>query len=161
LRWQLKHSRNLQVYKRVAALLAVHQGQPVGKIAELLGVTRQCIYNWIAVYGQSERPMDLADAPRSGRPSLWTGPLQSFLQDILRQGPASCGYSASNWTLELLLKHLKLHQDCRLSAETLRKGLQRLGYVTKRGCYHLCTDPPAARGSARSVQVPPQVSVAG
>jgi transposase len=131
LRGEMKHSPNVQVYRRATALLAVHGGQSVIQVAELLGVTRQSIYNWIATYGRPDENLDLRDAPRAGRPPLVTEELQGLLAAAFRQAPAELGYPAENWTASLLREHLCAQGGRQLSDETLRRHLGRLGYVWK------------------------------
>jgi transposase len=127
----MKRSRNVQVYRRAAALLAIHEGQSVLQVAELLGVTRQSIYNWIAAYGQADENMDLRDAPRAGRPPLVTEELQGVLSAAFAHAPAELGYAAEYWTASLLQEHLLAQYGQQLSDETLRRHLGRLGYVWK------------------------------
>ena len=57
-------------YRRALALLALDEGQSVAEVAELLGVTRQSIYNWRQAYEASPQPESLVDCYGVGRPSL-------------------------------------------------------------------------------------------
>ena len=79
LRAEMTRGKSGNVYRRAAALLAAHQGFPISDIASLLGVTRQTVYNWIETYSPEGRRPDLNDAPRSGRPSLWTKEIDDFV----------------------------------------------------------------------------------
>ncbi len=93
-------------YRRAAALLALDEGQPVAAVAELLGVTRQGVYNWAQAYQQSPRPEALWDRCGGGRPSLWTQRLQALLEEALRHRPDEWGYPGLNWTVPLLRAYL-------------------------------------------------------
>ena len=127
----------MQVYRRAAALLAVHGGQSVGQVAELLGVTRQSVYNWLVTYAQAKQAIDLADAPRVGRPSLWTKDLEAFLIETLEQKARSDQNESTKWTVALLQKGLASRRGRSVSAETLRRKLRQLGFVRKNGRYVL------------------------
>ena len=159
LRWELKHTRNLQVYRRAAALLALHGGRSVGEVAELLGVTRQSVYNWAATYGQAGDGVDLADASRTGRPSLWSAEMQSVLEQSLRRRPAPAGRQGERWTIDLLQQQLASQCGRRVSTETLRRKLRKLGYVWKEGNYVLRTD--GVTGKNGNGQHPPADETVG
>lgn len=141
LRHEIKHSDDVNVYRRATALLAVHEGQPVSQVARLLRVTRQSIYKWIATYGETEHELDLKDAERSGRPTLWTQELQRLLEESLQQTPGWIGYPAPHWTVKLLREHLVTRAARQLSEETVRRKLRGLGYVWKRRRYVLPGNP--------------------
>jgi transposase len=130
---ELRDSDNVQVYRRAAALLAIHQGRAVAQVAALLGVTRQTVYNWLSTYTPANGDLNLADAPRSGRPSLWTDAMDRLLEETLATSPREAGYTTLNWTAGLLAERLVLCGSPKVSGETLRRRLRRLGYVWKQG----------------------------
>jgi transposase len=127
--------------RRALALLALDEGQSVAEVAELLGVTRQSIYNWRHAYETSSRPECLLDRYGLGRPSLWTPRLEQLLREGLQERPDDFGYPGMNWTVPLLRAYLHDQADCWLSEDTIRRQLQRLGYVWKRYRYVLPPDP--------------------
>lgn len=147
-------------YRRAVALLALDEGQPVGAVAELLGVSRQSIYNWVQAYQQSPRPEALRDRYRGGRPTLWTEQRQALLEQGLRHRPDALGYTGANWTVPLLRTYLHDQTGGWLSEDTIRRQLDRLGYVWKRFRYVLPPDPqrekktrhPAAAASPAAAQ---------
>jgi transposase len=133
LRREMKSNNSVNVYRRAAALLAIHKGNTVIQVADLLGVTRQTIYNWIATYGNADKPLDLEDAERPGRPSIWTTELQGALEQALAQSPEHYNYPASDWNLSLLQQHLAGICGKWLSEDALRRKLRLMGYdVQKR-----------------------------
>jgi transposase len=156
---QLKGTPDAHVYRRTLAILEVSRGQSIAQVAHALGVTRQSVYNWVASYAQTHDPNTLQDEPRLGRPSLWSEDHQSLLRFLMDHTPDSFGYFAVNWTVPLLQEQLEHSVGVRLSDETVRRGLQGLGYVWKRGRYELEPDPelekktpypPSNRASAAS-----------
>jgi transposase len=143
LRRQLKQTRDARVYRRTLALLDYDRGESVSHIARRLGVTRQSVYNWVAGYAQAPDPERLGDASRSGRPSLWTDDLRAVFQALVEQTPDQLGYFAVNWTVPLFQDALAEHTGQRPSDDTIRRELDRLGYVWKRSRYVL--DPDSER----------------
>jgi transposase len=137
-------------YRRALALLALDDGQSVGEVAELLGVSRQSIYNWMRAYQQSPRPESLGDCYGGGRPRLLTGQLERLLQCGLRHRPDDLGYLGMNWTVPLLRAYLHDETNSWLSEDTMRRELQRLGYVWKRSRYVLPPDPEREKKTRHS-----------
>lgn len=123
------------IYRRAAALLAVDRGYPVAEVAGVLGVTRQTIYNWLRTYGEAGGAVNLDDAPRPGRPSVWSSDLASVLEQTLRASPAEAGCPGPHWTPRLLQTRLASISGVRVSHETLRRRLRGLGYVWSKGRY--------------------------
>jgi transposase len=145
---QLKAAQDARVYRRTLALLEVERGTPISRLAQTLGVTRQSIYNWVEDYAQAHDPADLHDQSRSGRPSSWTEELQGRLRSLLQRPPNRLGYFAVNWTVPLLQEELGHSAGQRLSEDTIRRELRRLGYVWKRGRYVLDPDPELEKKTA-------------
>ncbi len=141
LQHQLEDSSDAWVYRRTLAVLEYRRGQSISRIAQTLGVTRQSVYNWVEAYTQAHDPSALGDDDRSGRPSLWTEDLRVLLQALLTQTPDQRGYFAVNWTVPLLQEEITHGTGQSLSGDTLRRELDRLGYVWKRGRYVLDPDP--------------------
>jgi transposase len=152
LKRQLKDTPDARVYRRTLAVLEYSRGQPVARIAQTLGVTRQSVYNWIGTYAQAHDLEALSDADRSGRPSLWTEGLRVLLQALFAQAPDQRGYFAVNWTVPLLQEEIEHGTGQSLSDDTIRRELDRLGYVWKRGRYVLDPDPEREK---KTVDPPP------
>ena len=145
---QLKATSDPRTYRRTLALLEYSRGRPVTHIAQELGVTRQSVHNWIGAYTQTHDPGALADDDRSGRPSLWTEDLRALLRALLAQAPDQRGYFAVNWTVPLLREEIEHCTSQALSDDTIRRELDRLEYVWKRGRYALDPDPEREKKTA-------------
>jgi len=150
LREQLKETQDAHVYRRTLAVLEVSRGQSMAQVAQVLGVTRQSVYNWMASYAPAHDPHALQDEQRPGRPSLWTEDHQALLRRLMDRTPDEFGYFAGNWTVPLLQEQWEHSTGLRLSDETVRRGLQGLGYVWKRGRYELEPDPELEKKTAYS-----------
>jgi transposase len=142
LRQELKKNDSVPVYRRAAALLAIHQGSTVNDVARLLGVTRQTIYNWIDTYGAADKVCDLEDADRPGRPSIWTPELQATLDSALNPVSGRSGCGTPDWTVSALRAHLEADTGKRISETALRKKLELMGYMQKRHRYIVRSSPP-------------------
>lgn len=80
-------------------ILECDWGESVSDIAQLLGVSRQSIYNWI------ERDRDdvaeLNDVQRSGRLAHVGEVFATLLRTLLILPPERFGYLATYWTIPL------------------------------------------------------------
>jgi len=148
LQQQLRHPPDARSYRRTLAILQIGQGQSIAEVADLLGVTRQSVYNWVEAYRQSPAPQTLLDQYGTGRPALWTEPLRTLLQTCMDQRPDELGYAAVNWTVPLLREHLYRRGGQWLSDDTIRRQLDRLGYVWKRFRSVLPPDPGREKRTA-------------
>jgi transposase len=128
-------------YRRALALLALDEGRSVIEVADLLGVSRQSVHNWVAAFRRSPHLGSLDDHYGGGRPMRWGSDLAALLRQALPKPPHHFGYPAANWTVPLLREHLDRATGLRLSDDTLRRQLHRLGYVWKRYRYVLPPDP--------------------
>jgi transposase len=138
---QLRETQDARLYRRTLAVLQVGRGRPLAEVAQALNVTRQSVYNWIAGYTAGHDPHALRDEPHPGRPSFWTADHQAALRWLMDHRPDEFGYFAGNWTVPLLQEQWVHGTGLRPSDETVRRGLQGLGYVWKRGRYALEPDP--------------------
>jgi transposase len=132
---ELTNTGDLRVYRRATALLALHDGLPPRQVANLLGISRQTVYNWISNYGREVKNLNLADSPRCGRPSLWTEDLQSFIRQTIAQSPAQFGYETAHWTARTLQARVASSRGTQISKEALRQYLRGLNYEWKNGRY--------------------------
>ena len=147
---QLKETPDAHVYRRTLAILEVSRGRSIAQAAHALGVTRQSVYNWVASYAATRDPDTLQDELRPGRPSLWTEDHQALLRFLMDHTPDEFGYFAVSWTVPLLQEQLAHSAGVWLSDETVRRGLQGLGYVWKRGRYELEPDPELEKKTPHS-----------
>jgi transposase len=141
LRTQLRHATDASSYRRVLAILGLDRGKTVAEVAALLQVTRQSVYNWVRSFEARPDPAALPDRYGVGRPSAWTEDRQALLPAGLRQRPDELGYTGMSWAVALLQEHLYRRGGCRLSDDTIRRELDRLGSVWQRCRYVLPPDP--------------------
>ena len=150
IRDRLRQTRDARQYRRLLAVLECDRGEPVGDVADLLGVSRQSIYNWIARVHQQDDVDALCDAPRSGRPTKAREAFDTLLRALLMLPPERFGYHANCWRIPLLQDQLHKNLGEAYSASTVRRGLQRLDYVWKRPRYVLMPDPEREKKTPNS-----------
>jgi transposase len=149
LRRLLRHPPSTHAYQRALALLALDRGEPRVAVAERLSVRRQSVYNWATAFRQEPAAQALLGHYGGGRPTAWTGALRSLLTRALRTTPERAGLAAGpHWTVPLLRAYLEHQGGARLAEDTIRRELQRLGYVWKRYRYVLPADPAAGKKTA-------------
>jgi integrase/transposase len=150
-------TQDARLYRRTLAVLEIARGTPIARVARTLGASRRAVYYWVEDYAERHDPADLVPGHGPGRPTAWTEEARALLQELLAGSPAARGYYAVNWTVPLLQEELRHGTGGRLSDDTIRRELRRLGYVWKRPRYVLASDPelekktadpPANRGPA-------------
>ncbi|MFN7928896.1 MAG: helix-turn-helix domain-containing protein [Blastocatellia bacterium] len=124
----LKSRASGEIHQRAQALLLLDEEESATDVAELLRVSRQTVYNWVARFEQRatwhliER---LADAPRSGRPVTAKGVIEPLIDSVIDSDPRDYGYNSTVWTADLLRRYLNdSHQE--------GVGLRSVGYALER-----------------------------
>lgn len=151
---ELWRANDAALCRRILAILEVDAGKPISAVAELLGASRQSIYNWIESDASRHDPEDLADRERSGRPPRWTAEVQSVLQECLKWPPDCWSYQAVGWTVPLLQNWLIEQTGLTFSESAIRQHLHRMGYTWKRSRYVLEPDPQREKKKADLPQNP-------
>jgi transposase len=150
----LRKTDDARLCRRALAILEYDRGMSVNDVAELLGVSRQSVYNWIGRIQERGNADELRDAPRSGRPAKTGEVFDTLLKTLLILPPERFGYRATHWTVPLLRDQLEKNTGEQYSADTVRCGLHRLGYAWKRPRYVLMPDPEREKKTRNS---PPPV----
>ena len=141
LQYELRHTQDAHHYRRILAILELDKGTTIPEIAQMLEVSRRSIYNWIDTYCKTHHPRALEYASRSGRPRLCDEGMDSLVRKLLASSPEQFGLVATNWTVPLLREYLEHFSGQNLSAATVRREIQHLGFVWKRPRYVLAPDP--------------------
>ena len=144
---QLRSERDARMYRRILAILELDRGQSATEIAQMLGVDRGSIYDWVDRYRSGKMPMHgIAPADGRGRPSLWEDDdAERILQATLEHPPEDLGYAAMGWTVPLLRRHVATYAGKEISETSLRRHLKNLGWTWKRPRYVLKADPQRAK----------------
>ena len=123
-----------RVYRRLAAVLAVAEGQPLVTVARQARVNRTTVRRWVDRYLAAHDPNALADDERPGRPGV-AALTDRRLRRVLASDPRARGYHAATWTAPLLAAHCAERFGCAVSPRTLRRRLHALGFRWKRPRY--------------------------
>jgi transposase len=133
-------SSNAKECHRAQALLLIDEGTSVVEVAELLRVSRQTIYNWLARF-EARRLLTidrrLGDAPRSGRPATADEIIDELLDEILDTDPRVYGYRSTIWTADLFQQYLADYFEISVSRRSIHYSLERLRVIWKRPRYTL------------------------
>lgn len=117
-----KGTVNVRVVRRASALLQLHQGMDLNKIAASLGVVYQTIAAWRDKYFQSGLDF-LHDQPRAGRPNFFDGIDRAKITSLAcSDAPAG----RAKWSLRLLAdKAVELELVERISYCKVREILKK------------------------------------
>lgn len=140
--------------RRALALLDLADGQTPGQVAARYRVGRSTVYEWVARWGDTERPKAerLRDAERSGRPPQRRDAVAEQLAELMPTAPTDHGYRHPAWTTPLLVAHLAREHQLAVSDTTVRRALHGLGYRWKRPRFVLSRRDPnwrQAKGGSR------------
>lgn len=131
--------------QRAQALLLLDESEPVAEVADVLRVSRQTIYNWVARF-QLRRSRTVAerlrDAPRDGRPATVGEIIDELLDEIIATDPRDYGYRSTVWTAELFQQYLADYFQLAASERSVQYALQRLQVHWKRPRHTLALRDP-------------------
>lgn len=119
-----------RVAMRAQVILWSDQGRTVPEIAELLEWSPATVRARIKRY-EAEGIAGLYDKPRSGRPRKAHEAVQQEVATLLERNPTELGYTATVWTIVLLMSHLA-SLGWVLSRSTVRRVVHALGYRWRR-----------------------------
>lgn len=93
-----------RLVRRISALLGLAKGETVAQVAEMHGVARQTVYNWLKAF--ILEGVDSLNYRRSpGRKPRLTKTQKKRLVELVEAGPLAAGYVTGCWT-SLLIQHL-------------------------------------------------------
>jgi transposase len=140
----LGHPQDAKQLRRAQALVWLHEGQPVRRVAALLRVGPRTVYNWVYAF-QQRTDLDplarLRDAPRSGRPPTALGIIDPLIDAGIDADPRDYGYRATVWTAPLLQRYLEEAHGIETSRKSVSRALARLGLRWKRPRHRLGLRP--------------------
>jgi transposase len=135
---------------KIAALLLVLEGEPPGRISEVLGMSRMSLGRWIhGVNAEGIQALNQKAIP--GRPSQLNRKVEKVLQKHLEQSPQSFGLNRARWDGPTLVTHLKRQFGMTLKVRQAQQWMHQLGYRMKRASYsHLYARSDEAEKFRRS-----------
>src|SRR5262245_18519632 len=142
------HPPDAKQLRRAQALVWLHEGQPVRRVAELLRVEPRTVYNWARAFRERtglDPRARLLDVSRSGRPPTALGIIDPLIDAVIEDDPRLHGYRATVWTAPLLRRYLGEVHGVETSRKSVGRALARLGVRWKRPRHRLGRRPDTWR----------------
>jgi len=122
---KLKHDVLEAIRKR--AVQQVESGESPEIVIKALGMTRGCIYKWIARYREGGIEA-LKAKPLSGRPLKLTGQnLRWIFRTITTKNPLQLQFPYALWTREMIKELIERKYNVKLSVTSVGRLLRKLG----------------------------------
>lgn len=112
---------------RIRAVLAVERGESPEAVIKSYGMTRGCIYKWIARYREGGIEA-LKSKPLAGRPLTLNGQqLRWIYKTITGKNPLQLDFPYALWTREMVKELIEKKYAVKLSAVSVGRLLKKLG----------------------------------
>ena len=118
---------DLRLFRRVAALRALGQGQAVGSVAANLGVSPASVYQWLKTL-LVQGVAGLRVQWRGGRPSKLTKTQQRRLVELVTAGPEAAGFPTGCWTACLIQHLIQREFGVEYNVQYVADLLKQLGF---------------------------------
>jgi transposase len=143
LRALAKDSRDANQTRRLLALAAIYDGSSRAEAADIGGVGRQTVRDWVLAFN-AEGPPGLTDGKAPGKAPLLNPEQRDALKRIVEAGPNPAD-GVVRWRLVDLAQWLYAEFGISVSKQTLSRMLREMGYrkLSARPRHH--AQDPAAR----------------
>lgn len=117
---------------RIRAVRQVERGESPEVVIKALGMTRGCIYKWIAKYREGGTEA-LKAKPLSGRPLKLTGPnLRWIFRTVTTKNPLQLQFPYALWTREMVKELIARKYGVQLNVTSVGRLLKKLGLSCQR-----------------------------
>lgn len=117
---------------RIRAVTLVQNGKSPEDVIAALGMSRSCIYNWLAAY-RSAGWHALKSKKLNGRPKKLTGKqIHWIYKMIVQKNPQQYRLKFALWTLKLINEMIRLKLGVKLSTVSVWRLLKQLGLTCQR-----------------------------
>lgn len=130
--------------RRIAVRAVEDKHHSPALIADVLGISRSCIYDWLRWYrSEGEAALDTRAAP--GAAPVITPAMDRWLHDtILNTTPVDHGYDTELWTVKIVVALLRQRFGVWVGESTVALHLHRLRLSCQRPCYRAQEQDPEA-----------------
>ncbi len=112
---------------RIRAVKQVETGESPEAVIKALGMTRGCIYKWIAKYREGGTDA-LKAKPLTGRPLKLTGPnLRWIFKTVTTKNPLQLQFPFALWTREMVKELIRREYGIKLNVTSVGRLLKKLG----------------------------------
>lgn len=139
---------------RIRAVQRVQEGESPEKVIGALGLTRACIYNWLAIY-QSGGLEALRAKKLYGRPGKLTpGQIMKIYLMVIGKNPLQLQFEFALWTREMVREVIKRKFMVSMSNVSVGRLLTKLGLTCQKPLHRAYQQDPAAVEQWLKVQYP-------
>jgi transposase len=122
-----RESKNANQVRRLLALAAIYDGAPRAEAAEIGGVTRQIIRDWVLKFN-ANGPDGLIDRKAPGQPSRLNETHRAALAAAIESGPLPAVHGVVRWRIIDLCQWLWDEFRVSVSKQTLGRELRAMRY---------------------------------
>ena len=141
LRGLARKTKDAPQARRLLALAAIYEGATRAEAAQIGGVTRQIVRDWVVRFN-ALGPDGLIDRKPPGVPSRLNDTHRSALVAMIEQGPIPAVHGVVRWRLVDLVQWVWEEFRITISAQTLSRELRALNYrkLSARPRHHAKSD---------------------
>jgi len=121
----------LRLIKRIHVLLYLLDGKSINEIIEVLGLSRQSVYNYVKAFLRKGFDSLVYQRP-PGRPRKLTKTQRKELSTLIDEGPEAAGYDYGAWTTGLIQDLIKKRFGVAYSPHYVAELLRNMGYSYQR-----------------------------
>jgi len=137
----MRDAKDARLYQRAQIIWLSYLKKKVPEIAKIVGLEEHAVRRWIRRY-EEEGIEGFTDKPRPGRPRKVTQEYERKLLEVVHKSPKLFGYSKTNWTLQLLAKHMRTETGVRICFQRVHQILSSHKIVFRRPKLHLVSPDP-------------------
>jgi transposase len=137
---QLKHEVLTEIRKRAVA--QVQNGESPEKVIKVMGFSRACIYNWLAMY-RAGGWGSLDAKKRGGRPKKLSAPMIKWIYKIVTKGdPRQHKFPFALWTRSAIAILIERKYGIKLSKNSVGRLLAHLGITPQKPLWRAYQQDP-------------------
>ena len=122
-----RESKDANQVRRLLALAAIYDGATRAGAAEIGGVTRQIVRDWVLRFN-THGPAGLLDRKAPGQPSRLSDKHRAALATVIDSGPNPAVHGVVRWRIVDLCQWLWDEFRVSISKQTLGRELRAMGY---------------------------------
>ena len=126
-RLMARESKDANQVRRLLALAAIYDGATRAGAAEIGGVTRQIVRDWVLRFNM-HGPAGLLDRKAPGQPSRLNDKHRAALATVIDSGPNPAVHGVVRWRIVDLCQWLWDEFRVSISKQTLGRELRAMGY---------------------------------